>query len=83
VIGAHDIAPGYPDAEGRSAASASAIARHRQGSGATFAATSPFDVGQGVVVADGHVPMIEAVKDGLHARPASWLAAGTGGSPPP
>ena len=64
VIGAHDIAPDILMPEGAlgrarpSERDRSDIAKGL----ALLAATSPFDVGQGVVVADGHVLMMEAVE---------------------
>jgi DUF1009 family protein len=79
VLGAHEIAPQLVapvGAVGARAASAEAEADIRVGS-ALLAALSPFDVGQGAVVANGRVIAVEAAEgtDAMLARVAELRAA--------
>jgi hypothetical protein len=79
VLGAHEIAPQLVaplGAAGARTASAEAEADIRVGA-ALLAALSPFDVGQGVVVANGRVIAVEAAEgtDSMLARVAELRAA--------
>ncbi len=79
VVGAHEIAPQLVapvGAFGAHAASAEAEADVRVGA-ALLAALSPFDVGQGAVVANGRVLALEAAEgtDAMLARVAELRAA--------
>ncbi len=79
VLGAHEIAPQLVaplGAAGARAASAEAEADIRVGA-TLLAALSPFDVGQGVVVANGRVIAVEAAEgtDAMLARVAELRAA--------
>src|SRR5262249_28701707 len=80
VIAAHDIAPDILMPEGPlglARPNDRDVADIAKGL-ALLAATSPFDVGQGVVVADGHVLMVEAAEgtDLMLARMVELRRAG-------
>ena len=79
VVGAHEIAPQLlapPGPIGRHAPATAAAADIRFGA-TLIAALSPFDAGQGVVVADGRVVAIEAAEgtDAMLARVAELREA--------
>ena len=81
MVGIRDVAPDLLMPEGcitRAAPDADGRRRHRQRAGGAAARSSPFDIGQAVVVIDGHVVAVEDIEgtDGLLARVARLRARG-------
>ena len=82
MIGVKDVAPDLLMPQGcitRTMPDGAATGRHRARDRTLLAALSPFDVGQAVVVIDGHVVAVEDIEgtDGLLARVAQLRDDGT------